>query len=233
MYSIDTLVDCGSITVDFIHDGVKIVDSDLFGQTSDPAFIVKETQDVNLKGDYPIFYKVSLSSYPENSAQSTVPFTITVIDPCDAPVGITSYELVDQEYTVTQTLFAYQIPPFVANPLWCDITYSYSVTDVAGDAAITFDTVTQTFMFDYSADLSLLGQDYTVTVFGKAGNLEEKEDSSTFTLKIKNPCIDPAYLTIDTASSSNESELNYILYDYSQSAKYEFTHPVFTINAAT
>ena len=107
MYSIDTLVDCGSITVDFIHDGIKIVDSDLFGQSPDPAFIVKETQDVNLKGDYPIFYKVSLSSYPETSAQSTVPFTITVIDPCDAPVGITSSVLVDQEYTVTQTPFTY------------------------------------------------------------------------------------------------------------------------------
>ena len=73
---------------------------------------------------------------------------MTVIDPCDNPVKVTKSALTDQEYTITQNIFDYQVPAFTADPSWCKITYSYTITDVTGDDALTFDPVTQTFSFE-------------------------------------------------------------------------------------
>ena len=73
---------------------------------------------------------------------------MTIIDPCDAPVSLVPSTLTDQEYTITQNEDSYQVPAFDADPIWCDITYSYSVSDPSGDKAIiSFDAATQTFSF--------------------------------------------------------------------------------------
>ena len=63
-------------------------------------------------------------------------FTIVVIDPCDSPVSIIPSTLSDQEYTITQNKFTYQVPVYTSDPSWCEITYSYTITDFAGDAAV-------------------------------------------------------------------------------------------------
>ena len=47
------------------------------------------------------------------------------------------------------------------------MAYSYSSSDIAIDSAITFDSVSRTFTFDYSADLDLSGptsKTYTITM---------------------------------------------------------------------
>ena len=54
--------------------------------------------------------------------------------------------------------------------------------------------------------------------------------SATFNLKLKNPCIDPAFLTIDTTALPIGE--TYSLLDYGSLAKYEFTHTNFMIIAA-
>ena len=52
------------------------------------------------KGTYPIKYQAYYQSYSANKITSDA-FTITVIDPCDNPVSVTSKILAAQEYTIT------------------------------------------------------------------------------------------------------------------------------------
>ena len=75
------------------------------------------------------------------------------------------------------------------------------MTDISGDAVITFnsDAAVREFSFSYAADLNLCGPvstDYIVTVTGEAGNVVTTNGSATFILTLKNPCIDPNFTTI-------------------------------------
>ena len=85
------------------------------------------------------------------------------------------------------------MPEYTADPAWCAITYDYSITNIMGDDALAFDPLTRTFNFDQIDNLSLSGDlstPYTITVTGTSGNVDETSGSTTFTLTIKNPCID-------------------------------------------
>ena len=65
----------------------------------------------------------------------------------------------NQEYTITDLEFTYQIPAFVIDPPFCDIVYSIEVSEPAGQSAFTFDAdqYSRTFTFHNDADLSLAG----------------------------------------------------------------------------
>jgi len=114
--------------------------------------------------------------------------------------------LTNQEYTITQNAINYQVPVYTADPLWCEILYRYEITEISGDQAIqSFDndpaSRTFTFFNDNDLTLSTLTQKaYTVTVFGKSGNITPTESGTTFTLTLKNPCIDPAFVTINAGT---------------------------------
>ena len=87
----ETLIDCGDITVDFFIDDEEKTPLNpwLFRQTSDPsAFIILQTQDVTLKGVYEIRYEIKFVKYPLVSAEIESPFVVTVIDPCDNPESL-------------------------------------------------------------------------------------------------------------------------------------------------
>lgn len=88
----DTLIDCGLVTVIFIDTNT--------GTTPDPTIFFDERINLNSfnyatqfndvvdkKGDYPIKFTVYHTSYPLNSVSKT--FTVKVLDPCEAPKGIT------------------------------------------------------------------------------------------------------------------------------------------------
>ena len=48
-----------------------------------------------------------------------------------------------QEYSITDTALTYTFDPFTADPAICDITYTYAVSDPAGDPVIfSFDGAT-------------------------------------------------------------------------------------------
>ena len=86
-----------------------------------------------------------------------------------------------QEYTITGTAKTYEITPFTSDPAWCAVTYTYSISDPAGDAAVSFndDASVREFTFHYDADLDLCGPastDYTVTVFGEIGISEKQQN---------------------------------------------------------
>jgi len=127
------------------------------------------TELVGKKGTYPIKYRVYHTLYTTNVVTLTDPFIITIIDPCDNPVSVTPSTLSAQEYTITQSYFSYEVPVYVSSPTWCAITYTYTITDAAGSAALTFDPTTRTFTFNQVDNLSLSGinyKDYVVTVTG-------------------------------------------------------------------
>ena len=105
-----------------------------------------------------------------------------------------------QEYTITQTAFTYQIPVYASNPTWCAIIYSYTIASAAGDAALTFNPATRTFTFSQVNDLTLSGstmKDYVITVTGEAGITIPVQAQRSFTLTIRNPCINSAFVTIN------------------------------------
>lgn len=66
-------------------------------------------------------------------------FKIVVADPCDAPVSITASSLEDKEYTITTGSVNYQIPVFMPDPDWCDISYTYTLSSPAGSDVVSFD----------------------------------------------------------------------------------------------
>ena len=76
---------------------------------------------------------------------------------------------------MTDNQLYYQLPPFVIEPVFCDIVYTYTVKDLNGDGLVCldcFDPVTQTFTFYYDQDLFISGDtfaDYVVEVTGSAG----------------------------------------------------------------
>ena len=132
--------------------------------------------DTSLKGSYAMSYRVYHTLYPSNVASQTDLFTITVVNACDNPVSLQEMSLTDQTYTITDTAFSYTVPLFIAQPSYCDITYTVAVTDPSGSAVFLFDAnpAAPTFTFYKDDDLTLAGaseKDYTVTLKALVGTL--------------------------------------------------------------
>jgi len=122
------------------------------------------------------------------------------MDPCDEPVSIAPSVLDAQEYTITDTAKTYTIPVFISDPAWCAITYTYTVTDVSGSPAVSFndDAMVRQFTFDYASDLLLCGAtntDYQISVTGTSGNVVPVSNSAQLILTLKNPCIDSNFVS--------------------------------------
>ena len=96
---------------------------------------------------------------------------------------------------------------FTADPAWCAITYTYTITDsnggdvtIASFGPLSFDDITRIFTIDYETDLNFSGptsKTYTIEVTGTAGNVTPTYDSNSFDLTVKNPCLDPSFVTIE------------------------------------
>ena len=94
------------------------------------------------------------------------------------------------------------MPVFTADPAWCNISYKTVLSDISAQPAINFDDdpMERKFSISYKEDLALCGltsTDYTVTVIGSSGRDEIKVASASLTLRLKNPCIDSSYVTIE------------------------------------
>ena len=55
---------------------------------AESTIVIFESEDQEIAGTYEILFRVTLSSYPTNSAESETPFTITIINPCDNPTSL-------------------------------------------------------------------------------------------------------------------------------------------------
>ena len=138
-------MDCGPLTVEFFNDdaGTTALDTDILldDRTTGGAFNLASiyTEDVLKRGQYPIKYRAYHTTYTTNVVTLADPFTITIADPCDAPVSVVASTLTNQEYTITDDdAVPYTVPVYTADPAWCSIRYTYTITDVSGDAVLTF-----------------------------------------------------------------------------------------------
>ena len=160
-----TLVDCGLLTVEFFNDdaGLTSLDTEIFldDRANAGAFSLASlySENVAKKGLYPIKYRVYHTIYTMNVVTRVDPFTVTIVDPCENDATILSVGLQNQAYTITDTAKTYQMPEYVVKPTWCAITYTYTVTEAAGDGVITFDPdqTVRTFTFNNIADLAISG----------------------------------------------------------------------------
>ena len=125
---------------------------------------------------------------------------ILIVDKCQNPYSLNPTSILnDYEYVITDYAIEYQITPFEVDPDRCQLTYTFSVTDSAGEAAVSFDADTLTFTFFNDEDVELGGVEeelYEVTVQATSGQVSE---ISSFDLVLKNPCFDPAYVLIETS----------------------------------
>jgi hypothetical protein len=132
---------------------------------------------------------------------------VTIINPCRSHVqSVTTTSLKDQSYTITGTALTYQVPEFTSDPAWCTLTYEYSLSDEALASAISYDSNLRTFTFESSNDLTLSGDnsiDYTVTITATAGIDTPVSDSSSFSIQMKNPCIDESFVQINAPTLAN------------------------------
>ena len=146
--------------------------------------------DESLPATYVVQYTVFLADYTNVSVNSAGTLTVEVVDPCLPPIlTLTASTLVDQEYFITDTPLVYTFDAFTVYESWCVFTYSYVSSDVAVDAAISFDDTLRTFTVDYSSDLSMAGISYTISVTGTRLTVS---DTASFTLLMKNPCEEPS-----------------------------------------
>lgn len=90
---------------------------------------------------------------------------------------------------------------YTADPAWCAIVYTYTISAITDDSVVAFndDPAIREFSFLYDSNLDLCGATstaYTITVTGTSGNIVSAVNSASFTLTLKNPCIDPNFVTI-------------------------------------
>ena len=107
LFTVDVLVDCGPITVEFFYDNIDRtpLNTTIFDDVRDTAtqneFIVKYNEEPTLKGSYAIKYKIYYTNYPANFVELQNAIILTIIDPCDEPVAVIPSTLIDQQYTIT------------------------------------------------------------------------------------------------------------------------------------
>ena len=200
-------MNCGGLTFEFFNVDADLssLDSDIFLDDRSAGghnLAVKYNEDVTKVGIYPVKYRVYHTLYSSNIVTLAEPFVVTIIDPCDKPDSLTASSATAQEYTITADPKTYQVPAFTPVPAWCAITYTYTVDDSSGGGAVAFedDQNVRQFTFDYEDDLDFCGPvstDYTVTVLGEIGITETKTDSTSFTLTLKNPCIDSSHVSFE------------------------------------
>ena len=98
--------------------------------------------------------------YESTVQELTTPIIVTVSDPCDSPTRVTASTLSNQEYTITQETSNYTIPAFVSDPDFCQIEYSFIISDALVENTLTFDPETLTFYFFEPSDLLVSGDNF-------------------------------------------------------------------------
>ena len=143
--------------------------------------------------------------------------------------------LVDQEYTITDLVKTYSVPDFTYTPTFCDLVYSFTVTASEGQFAISFNSDQTLRLFSFFNDdrIGVAGPTqtvYTVTVKAVLGTATILEATSSFQLTVKNPCIDPAFVSIDQAALP--AGLEYDLYGFDDSLGFTFVHDPFSVSTS-
>ena len=210
MISYVSPVDCGPLLIDFyLNDGAKTSLSPLLFEVRDSPdeFVRIFAADNSLADTFEILYTVTLSLFPNISVESAESFTIEIKQRCIEASLLAPSVLDNQEYTITDFEKSYIFNPFFVVPEFCEIEYTYTVSSPSAQLIISsFDGDLREFKFLYSDDLRPSGEpsfeiyelDYSISVTGTTGMDVSKNITGTFSIKIKNPCIDPNFVSIQT-----------------------------------
>jgi hypothetical protein len=212
--------------VEFAYGNRNPLNTELFEDVRDVApdadephaFSMLYTENTRYARTYHVHYFVSYVSYPGNRVRSSR-ITYILNDPCRAPTTLTIGEngsnLVDQFITITEEKKFYTFDQFYIEPTWCDISYTWSVDDDAAKHVVRYDRNLKRFSFFYQGNTDMSGpteKPYLITLYATAGKGEgvlEAEDS--FTLTVKNPCINPDYYLITGYKDPDVDSVEYML----------------------
>ena len=111
--------------------------------------------------------------------------------------------------------------------------YSIHVSDLLGKTAFVFDANQdqRVFTFFYDADVIAAGNlffDYTITLKAQMGVLNTVEAQSSFTLTLRNPCVDPLFVKIDKVLLP--SDLTYALWEGDPGTGVQFSHDPYLVS---
>ena len=235
MSTLNTDVNCGSFDLVFyLNDGSQTpLNPSIFDdRRGAPNQFAREfVTDYAFVGSFEITYKIVLADFQTVETEQTTSFMVTINLSCTSPVTFVPSTQTDQEYTLTDLSSDYTFDAFTVDPPICAIVYTFSISDAAGNSVVTFDDVLRTFTFDHTANLDPLinplvaSKDFTVTVTGTSGEITPVSVDVSFNLKVLNPCFDPAFVWIDSASLPTGEE--YILFDFDPVTPYAFSHAPF------
>ena len=177
-------------------------------------------------------FKMNLCAQVNLETPTCTEVDLEIVDPCDPPVSIQRVVMQDQVYELKDTSEpSYTHPEFEITPIYCPITYSYSITNLQ-DGSTAFKKEPQnndrTSVFEYTKDdlpISPVPQKQTVTVTAtstsKYGtNGVTRTDSGIFNLKFTDPCDNPdsssIIATAQNASFSDNYSGNDINFTYNE-----------------
>ena len=134
-----------------------------------------------------------------------------------------------QMYTIGDNNEIFSFPDISTTD--CPFDYTYAVEDTSAGAAITFDIINFEFLVFWITDLSLSGGtttdfiDYTVTITATINDATGVTTDGSFTLQIKNPCVDPTRVSIQEDTATTLPAISYIVTDPEE----DYPHGSFSI----
>ena len=158
-------------------------------------------------GDDPLLlskdYVMTITSQTgiSNPIASSESFILRLTNPCDRPTITPPESLIGQpvlEYMIYLDPRSLNFEPFVVEPSFCALSYSYSLNEKEVEPIVSyFDETSRRITFDYNSlivpldfDESRSSQEFIVTIEARAGISEEIKSESTFILTLINPCVD-------------------------------------------
>ena len=160
----------------------SMFDGIIDGNGTDGKFRFVPTEDDYKNGTYlPGEYIVEITGCTKVSQEcKKAYFNIILADPCDPPTLEPPSDLIDQTYTLTDTSRAdYITAGWTISPSYCKVEFSQNCTPLTnGGTAIQKRTETTisdigevTYKFDWTSDLSPLGQTQTCTITGRSTSI--------------------------------------------------------------
>lgn len=166
-------------------------------------------------GEYDIVVIASYADYPSNKAEWKHIWEIDIVNPCNTPESITASLVGPQTYTLTDSVKEVKFDRFTTEPDWCEVTYTYRTSGASDAIALNSNMASRTFSFVYDKDLRLAdgsSADYKITIIGTIGKRTTKTAKTTFSLTLKDPCIDSDFVTID-APVLSQNVVYYTLFE--------------------
>jgi hypothetical protein len=205
-----TSIDCSKFTFD----------NDFNGQPTDGQLSITITSDkytpsiVYPAQDY--FITVTGTAVKSNTQmKATTVFKLTLQDPCDPPKSLVPPTLMSQQYTLTDlNAPSYTIGDFSIEPVYCEFTVEYSITDLTsvlpGTPVSAITQTDKTFDFEYTDELPDLTQKQTVTVTATStSDTSSLTETSSFDLTFLDACSVNSLVTLTPADQTEQLVNNY------------------------